>query len=288
MVQILAKILADLSERKDFSALRLTDFHVCSPFTVVLLSDGSVGSAGNYSVQNHAADYAPARAKENYASFLPSDPLLLHTLQSDRTLAGRSLFTAILSALSQDLLSESVLSACGLKIVPAQNWQSDVERLMRPGDRVKMIGHGGALPLFCTSGSVGELQICDYTFRDAKYRDLARREIEGFGFDPLRLRLCSYVSELDSAGSFDICFITGSALCNGTMEDLLERSQGCREVIVQGPSCSVFPVEFFRRSATLLLTTRKTHAEFDVGGRASDEIYAYVDQNYVAISRVGL
>ncbi len=251
-----------------------------------MLSDGSVGSSGNYSVQNHAYGYSPARIKESYARLLASDPLLFQRLRDDHTLVGQSLFTAILSALSQDLLSESVLSHYGLKIVPATNWLTIVERVLRIGDTVKMIGYGGALPVFCASKTVRSLQICDFSFRDSKYRDLAWREIESFGLDSSRVMLSSETAELERSPTSDIYFITGSALCNGTMERLLEQSLGCREVIVQGPSCSVFPLEFFRRSATLLLTTTKSRAEFDAGRCPGDEVYQYVDQNYIAISRI--
>jgi uncharacterized protein (DUF4213/DUF364 family) len=251
----------------------------------VLLSDGSVGSSGNYSVQNHAYGYSPARIKQSYARLLASDPLLFQRLRDDHTLVGQSLFTAILSALSQDLLNESVLSQYGLKIVPATNWLTIVETLLRAGDTVKMIGYGGALPVFCASKNVRSLQICDLSFRDSTYRDLAWREIESFGLDSSRVTLSSDAAELERSHTSDIYFITGSALCNGTMERLLEQSLGCREVIVQGPSCSVFPLEFFRRSATLLLTTTKNRAEFDAGRYPGDDVYQYVDQNYIAISR---
>jgi uncharacterized protein (DUF4213/DUF364 family) len=285
-VRILEQILAELSELKDVSLVYLKDFHVCSPFTVVLLSDGSVGSSGNYSVQNHATGYVSERVKGNYADLLPFDPLLLRTLRNDHTLVGRSLFTAVLSALSQNVLNQSVLSAYGLTIVPASDWHAAVKRLLRPGDIVKMIGYGGALPLFCTSSSVQKLQICDFSFGDQKYRDIAEQEIESFGFEFSNVTLCSDVSELDPFPC-DVYFVTGSALCNGTMEELLERSAGCREVIIQGPSCSVFPPEFFRRFATLVLTTRKSRAEFQAGAHAGDEIYDYVDRDYVAITRQG-
>ena len=286
-MQILDQILTDLSEVKDLSSVYLKDFHVCSPFTVVLLSDGSVGSAGNYSVQNHVNGYVSDRVKDHYAGLLRSDPLLLQTLRNDQSLVGRSLFTAILSALSQDVLNHSVLSAYGLTIAPATNWHAVVQRLLRPGDVVKMIGYGGALPLFCTSSSVRKLQVCDFSFGDQKYRELAKQEIESFGFNFANVTLCADVSDLDPFHASDVYFITGSALCNGTMKQLLDRANGCREVIIQGPSCSVLPREFFRRSATLVLTTRKSRVEFNAGGRAGDEIYEYVDQNYVAISRQG-
>lgn len=283
---ILQHILADLRERKDISSVQLADFYLCSPFTVVLLSDGSVGSAGNYDVQNCTDGYHAAQAKKRYERVLHSDPLLLHTLQNDRSLVGQSLLTAILSALSQDSLTEPVLNDDGLKIMPAANWLLMVRNLLRDGDTVKMIGYGGALPMFCASRSVRRLHVCDFTFRATEYRDIAWREIKGSGFDCSRVTLSGGESDDELSQPSDIYFITGSALCNGTMDKLLQQSNGCREVIVQGPSCSVFPLEFFRRSVTLLLTTTKSRSEFEAGRHTGDEIYRHVDRIYVAISNL--
>ena len=83
----------------------------------------------------------------------------------------------------------------------------------------------------------------------------------------------------------EICCITGSAICNGTLDELLALAQGCREIILQGPSCSVFPIALFRRSVTVLLTTNKTRAEYEAGQTASDDIYRLVDNNYIVIER---
>ena len=40
-------------------------------------------------------------------------------------------------------------------------------------------------------------------------------------------------------GEVDLLCITGSAVCNGTMEEVLQRSRGCPQIVVQGqaPAC---------------------------------------------------
>jgi hypothetical protein len=141
---ILDGIFADVKRLKDISPVRVIDFYVKSPFTVVKLSDGSIGSAGNYDVQNHTADYKPALVKEKYGTHIKNDPLLLETLRYDRSLVGLSLRTAILSALSQDLLNSSTLSIFGLGCKHTNNRHGILRRYLQPWDTIALIGFGGA------------------------------------------------------------------------------------------------------------------------------------------------
>lgn len=283
---ILQHILDDIRDLKDISSLSLTDFHLCSPFTVVLLSDGSVGSASNYDVQNCTKGYAPAQIKRKYQSHLHNIAVLLEMLRSDESLAGMSLYTAILSALSQDLLNDSTLRPHGLVYRPVFNWHSSVKHLSYESDVVSLIGYGGALDPICASGRFKHLYICDFMFEEAEYREIAWRHIKTMGWASSRITLTDGAATGRSISLSDICFITGSALCNGTMEGLLRLAQGCREVVLQGPSCSLFPAELFRRSVSMLLTTIKTRSEFELGKRAGDDIYKVVDRNYIAISKL--
>jgi len=283
---ILQNILDDIRELKDISSLSHTDFHLCSPFTVVLLSDGSVGSAGNYDVQNDTEGYDPAEVKSKYQSHLPNVPAILQALKDDRSLVGLSLHTAILSALSQDLLNDSTLRSHDLLYRPVFNWHSAIDGLSRESDTVSLVGYGGALEPLCTSGRFKHLYICDLMFEEAEYREIACRRLENMGCFSSQITLANGAATEQIIPLSDICFITGSALCNGTIEELLWLARGCREIVVQGPSCSLFPAEFFRRSTSMLLTTIKTRSEFEAGRRKGDDIYNVVDRNYIAITRV--
>ncbi|MFZ0603302.1 MAG: DUF364 domain-containing protein, partial [Roseiarcus sp.] len=55
----------------------------------------------------------------------------------------------------------------------------------------------------------------------------------------------------------DLVCITGSALCNGSMEQLLRAASGCGRVIVQGQSAAVHPAAFFGRGVAMVSTTLK-------------------------------
>jgi hypothetical protein len=287
-MRILEKILADIERLKDISALRLADFYVCSPFTVVQLSDGSIGSAGNYDVQNHTVGYEPMRVKDKYQRQISNEPLLLQTLREDQSFVGLSLHTAILSALSQSLLSAPSLRTFGLTCRPVDNQHSILHRYLRTGDIVTMIGYGGGLDVFCTSEKVKHLYVCDFMFSEQQYRDIAWGHIKKISIDPTRVTLVDGMFSENKISLSDMCFITGSALCNGSMERLLSLAHECREIVVQGPSCSLFPIEFFRRSVTLFLTTLKTPLELEAGKSADDRIFKVVDQHYLAISPLGL
>src|SRR5438067_80172 len=100
-MSILDNVLADVYRQKEISGIYISDFHVCSPFTVVRLSDGSIGSAGNYDVQNHTMGYEPAIVRKKYNALIEDDPLLMESLTNQEGYVDLSLRVAIISALSQ-------------------------------------------------------------------------------------------------------------------------------------------------------------------------------------------
>ena len=94
------------------------------------------------------------------------------------------------------------------------------------------------------------------------------------------------IDEAESASILEnsnIVFITGSALSTGTMESLLEHSKKAREVIIQVPSASIFPIEFFKTNVTHIFTTIKTKDELELGELNGAPILKVVDKNYVHI-----
>ena len=56
---------------------------------------------------------------------------------------------------------------------------------------------------------------------------------------------------------FDVVTITGSALCNGTLDNLLYKAKGCPMIIVQGQSTGIHPKILFERGVRLVVTTIK-------------------------------
>ncbi len=286
-MNILDCVRTGISELKDQSRLAVADIYACSPFTVVRLNDGSFGSAGNYDVQNHTRNYDCDAFRRERLLSSESDPLLTNVLRNPRSFADLSLKVAILSALSQSLLVEGPLFESGLKCTSYTNADHILKPLLREGDRVVLVGYGGAFDLFCVSRKVRQLIICDLMFATPKYRKIAWARAKTISQNPSKISLvCDPETEAFREPP-DIVYITGSALCNGTMERLLELAMRSREIVVQGPSCSLYPIELFRRGITLLLTNRKTHAEFNAGKTKGNKILDFVDLRNISISRLG-
>jgi len=71
----------------------------------------------------------------------------------------------------------------------------------------------------------------------------------------------------------DLVSITGSALCNGTLDSLLSWAKAVPRVIVQGQSAAIHPKILFERGVDLVATTLKPHqvvsaAKADTSGSA--------------------
>lgn len=282
---ILNETLQDILHFKSIDGLRIEDFQVAAPFATVLLNDGSIGSAGNYDVQNHSPGYNPNDFKKNLQQYLSSDPLLLQTLKGQRSFAALALYVSVLSALSQSLLQPNILSECGLLISDTTNDLSAIRGHSQAGDTVTLVGFGGGLDIFVRIPYIKHIYVCDFMFHEEKYRLLAEHRIQKIRGNLQKISLVTDVEYPDVVSKSSICCITGSALCNGSIEDLLTRCVHCHTVIVQGPSSSIFPASLFRRGVTLLLTTRKTRREHDAARSGGNQIYQFVDQNYVAITK---
>lgn len=59
----------------------------------------------------------------------------------------------------------------------------------------------------------------------------------------------------------DVVIITGSAIANGTIDYLLDLSQGVREVVLGGPTASLIPYPFFRRGVKVIGGIKVVNAE---------------------------
>jgi hypothetical protein len=55
----------------------------------------------------------------------------------------------------------------------------------------------------------------------------------------------------------DLVCISGSTLCNGSLERLLEAASNCRAIVLQGQSAGIHPAALFLRGVSLVSTTLK-------------------------------
>ena len=226
---------------------RVTRLRLSPYFNMVALDDGSVGAAANYAGMKQPA--LDAHRAELEAA-LARDPLLLATSAVPGNRLLISLRTAIASALVAPVIRQGGDHRFTVR-------SSVPEGLFDGARTAVVIGFGGYMATLAASRGIIRLHVADLLY--------AQRRAE---MDGARQRFLAARSELEmtmSDGSdiwrrmacADLVCITGSALCNGSMEGLLRAASACRRVIVQGQSAAVHPAALFRRGVATVSTTVK-------------------------------
>jgi len=289
-MRLLDRILESIARHRPLESARLADLSLRSAFAVARLADGSIGSAANFDAEPSASvrflPLVPA-IEQTLRESLSGDPALLGVTGEAAAPYLRALRVAIISALSQALLTSECLRPYGLAVAQEPDFGARIAGLVRPGDVVTVIGFGGPWSGLLKTRAAA-VQICDFSLSQPRKASrvaaaiAVRRARTGFAGEVL-------LSGGEDAGELlarsTVVSITGSALCNDTMEGLLRDSCRCREVIIQGPSASVFPVELFARRATRLFTTRKSPIELAMARQGGSTIFEVVDRDYIRIER---
>ncbi|AKB73492.1 Molybdenum ABC transporter ATP-binding protein [Methanosarcina lacustris Z-7289] len=127
-----------------------------------------------------------------------------------------------------------------------ENFQSsclDILDLIKPGDRVAMIGYFA--PLVPKILTITE-----------KLTVLEKREIEA----PQTRTLPSEKAR-EILPESDVIILSASTLANRTFDGLLAQKGDAREVVLLGPSAPLYPEPFFERGITAVMGTRITIPE---------------------------
>ncbi len=249
---ILRETLEVLRERGRLGGQALESLHLTPYFTVVELSDGSVGAAMSYYGR---PDYLRSQVPLPTAE----DPLLLRWLfPGDTTptpgsrmpLVRLSVATAVLGALSAPLIrggGDGTFAATD--VLPFEPFAG--------ARRAVVIGFGGYMPQLASAPGIERLHVCDlgYPGRRAEMDPVLEGYRSAF---PSRTISISDGSDLAAqVRETDLVCVTGSALCNGTLDRILEITPGTVRVIVQGQSASLHPSALFRRGVWFVATTIK-------------------------------
>jgi len=145
----------------------------------------------------------------------------------------RAVGVATLNALSALAISRHGTPAGGLH--PGLDALEAAEVV--PDDRVAMVG--AFIPFIkALKGRVASLQIVD------KHPEALKPEERPLWVDPERAA--------EALGQATIAIISGSALVEGGLDELLDASSGCRKVILAGPTASPWPPTFFRYGVDIL------------------------------------
>ncbi|MBX9680650.1 MAG: hypothetical protein K2X38_17995 [Gemmataceae bacterium] len=243
-------------------------------FTVAEMDDGSIGAAMSY--------YSLKRVRhvqDEIAARLADEPLLAGVLfaaggppsrwdvpEGQWRLLADSLRTAILSALSAPFLRAGGDAAFNAVAPPPHD-------LFAGARRALVIGFGGYMDRLARADHVEELHVHDLGYGAgrpdmeaafAEYRKAHPRK---------RFVLSDGHDTRERLREVDLVAITGSALCNGTIDQLLLWAQPCPRIVVQGQSAAVHPKVLFARGVHVVSTTLKPRdlidlAAADPSGRA--------------------
>lgn len=277
---ILDRVLQDLTHRYGDRRPAIQDLLLGAPFIVTRLTNGSIGSSLNFAVQNEDRFFDPAAARIAALSLVSHDPLLLNFARSsDTTNAG--IATAVATALSQPLLRAPPLGE--LVVEPVSCWQDHLAIQSRGTDRVCQIGLGGSLDAFARPGVVAEIVVCDLMFTDPQELTRARELLQHRGLDLTNVRFQSSALYSPAMETADVVCITGSTLCNATIDALLRSIRKARVVALQGPSCSIYAPVLFNAGVTVIYAPLKREQEWALAMLADPLLNDFVDGDYLAI-----
>lgn len=259
--EILCETLTRLTADPGLTGRELRAIHLGYYFTVVALDDHSVGACMSY------YDAPPEKlreAEERLARISCVDPLLVRYLlraEPDEHLAGlpptqgRGVLTSILGAVVSALSAKSVAAGGDGSFLATTEIPFDPFAGVRSA---VIIGYGGYLREVIERDEIRQVHISDLN-----HGILAMRaRLRAFGkraFTKL-ITLSDGTETEERLGNADVACITGSALCNGTMEHVLRAARYCPRVIVQGQSASIHPQSLFERGVQLVTTTLKPYS----------------------------
>ncbi len=245
---LLREIVAFVAERRAIDRLQITDVYLSGFFSAIQLSDAAVGAAMSY-----FGDIAPTElaATRNSLVALCTEQPLLDKLLWERDAATPlvwNLRSCLASALSFPLL------------------RSSADFTLEPGpfrprwnglSSATVVGFGGFLDYIIRRTAIPVVHVCDLGYRGRQREMDSAIDAYGRAFPFKAITISDGSDRRLRLGSADIVTITGSAFCNGTMDELIELSAGARELMVQGQSASMFPMPLFDRGVTAVVTTLK-------------------------------
>lgn len=240
----------------EWGNLRVTGLWLQELYTVVELSNGQVDVALNYDNEGfiqYRRHYDPVATAQGLLAETVTDPLLLETLlgRASPTLCELSALCAILGALSRPFLKPTHLGQLGYIVTDGS---ISLDSIARNDDTIHIVGFGGYLEQALASSKFSQVFVSDLSYGLSEGKEMIDRELENYQRIMRARSLCVYDGRdsTDYLQKSDIVIITGSALCNGTMEGLLEAAGNAREVIVYGHSGTLLPSVYCRRNVTRL------------------------------------
>jgi hypothetical protein len=252
------------AERRRIEALHLGYY-----FTVIELDDGSVGACMCY---HRFPPRVLGTVEQMLSRSIAEDPLLLEALfgrnhmrswlgilQGQEHLLVSNLQATVISALTVPLLR------CGgddtFRVQDSLPWDPFAQTT-----RALVIGFGGLMDSVIRSDTTEEIHVADLAYPSCRQEMDAILNEYRRKYPWKRITISDGSDTVGRLGTADAAAITGSALCNGTMDNLLNQAGGRCRLVVQGQSAGIHPEALFQRGVEVVITTIKPRTLVKLAG----------------------
>lgn len=184
----------------------------------------------------------------------------------------RAIGIAAMIGLSQPLITPQSLTDRGFEVASEG---TDFASCLKADDVVAVVGYGGGIKRLI--GRCRELHVTDLR-SPADFQTMLVSE-KGIGFVPAEVTIHREEENAEVLGSATAVSITGSALVNGTFDELLSYAKSASLVTVYGGSAGMIPDVFFESGVHLVHSSRISDAESFERGMIYDMNMEAVMQN---------
>ncbi len=274
-MNILDETLIYLTNTVGFVAVQQVrlNFH----FTVIELVNGDVGASLSY---YRCKEMDLKIVQQTIDRHVQSNMDLLSVMMAESGALTGGLLPPEHSTLLEQSVKAALANAQSARIIKAGGDETFLVTRELADDPFKrahsamVVGFGGFMQELCEHPDVKTIFIVDFGY------DRFRDKMNGFaaGFPEKRILLSNGTHTLEILQEHvpDVICISGSTLCNGTLEPLLSAAAGSR-IILQGQSAGIHPRYLFREGVNLVVSTVKPHnlaelAALDVFGKYMKDI----------------
>jgi uncharacterized protein len=250
--------LKELYQEKKLEPGKLQRVGVNGGWNAVIGTNNQCGMAFNFS-GNETAFGRPNLDVKKIQSFLGKSLFdLAETGIGSASWQERAIGIGAISALSQPLLTPEALTERGFTV---EDGGKDLASLLQPDDIAAVVGYGGGVSRLL--GKCKELHVTDMRPRESFQTMVIEKNVR---WSPEKVFIHSEKENKTVLSKATIVSITGSALVNGTFEELLGYAKKARLVVVYGASAGFIPDVLFERGAGYIHSHRLTDPKrFEAG-----------------------
>lgn len=246
--RILDETMQRLRKRVPIYDLKIESIFLSNYFNIIRLANGSTGACANYFrfKSEKSSEYARIQLMKQVSK----DPLLTEYFdtEGEPDLLKLSLKSCLINALSQDLL----LNPEGFQVTK----QFD-PHFFPPSESAVVIGFGGYMDYLIHNTEIKRIHISDLWMQH-RTKSVQRRL--KYYEEKLPEKIITFSDGSDNIqriADAGLVSVTSSALCSGTLDQLLETGGKTKTFIVQGQSGSILPEILFEKGVSLVSTTIK-------------------------------